>query len=197
MLININQEADDLCKVVELAIFEHDAKGESLKLEARLQDRITGSIKVSETSDKGKGRERQEDATPTEDLGDDGLPKTPAGEEYKHKKNALQSRLRECLIVRHQVHFLLGNIYHVLGEPYTTQEDEEYAIAENIRKDLLKSVLQSTCSFQSCQETYVLYCTKQRSRWLISQLLNLSRRLLVWEQLRRVWSLIIVRKAGF
>ncbi|KAH8114834.1 SNF2 family N-terminal domain-containing protein [Phellopilus nigrolimitatus] len=143
ILLSAQSDMDAMCTEINYVITEHDARGEILKQEAiaqrqaeRLADDDTGA-----SSSKGKGRQRQRSASVSlsEDSLDDELPKTPAGEEHKHKRRALQARLRECRVVLHQIHFLLGNVYNGLGQTYITQEEDAYGIAEDLRKRLLKS----------------------------------------------------------
>ncbi|KLO16506.1 hypothetical protein SCHPADRAFT_823117 [Schizopora paradoxa] len=135
-------EVQEICKDVTTAITEHDARGEVLKEEAarRRQAVASGEQPLTGTSlDKGKGKQRAESVAATEDSTDDGLPKTPAGEEHRRKKLGLQIRLREYLLLAHQVNFLLGDVYHVLGQKYEEAENSSYAEAENLRKRILKS----------------------------------------------------------
>lgn len=136
-------EVQELCKDTNTAISEHDVKGEALKEEAarRRQGVPNGEHQSTNASpDKGKGKQRAESVPITEDPTDDGLPKTPAGEDHRRKTLSLQSRLREYLILTHQVNFLLGDVYSILGQKYSAAEDSSYAEAENIRKRILKSV---------------------------------------------------------
>ena len=79
------------------------------------------------------------------DSDDGGLPKTPAGEEHLHKARALQQRLRDCYLTQHRVKFLLGDMYHWMGESKSGEEQVSYKAADDIRSKLLK------CMFCSCQ----------------------------------------------
>ncbi len=145
LLIIAQKQAESLCQEIRIEIAEHDRTGQLLKQEAanRRKARNEGESLTADQNDNGKGKGKAKDDFDdfmSDDETDDGLPKTPAGQEHAHKKHALLNRLRETLIVVHQVHFLLGDVYHLLGESYSTSEDAEYAVAENIRKELLKSV---------------------------------------------------------
>lgn len=124
------------------AIVEHNEKGEILKREAAARRASGKQIDIAGPS-KGKGKEKQRDGSLalTEDSVDDDLPKNPAGEEHRHKKSALAARLRENNIVMHHIHFLLGDVYHALGETHEHEENEAYAAAQEIRRKLLKSML--------------------------------------------------------
>lgn len=131
---------ENIISEINKVIAEHNEKGEKLKQEAAALRASKGQADNEPGSSKGKGKEKQrEDSVALSDDSDDGLPKTPAGEEHRHKKQALTARLRENNIVMHRIHFLLGDVYHVLGESYEKQENESYAAAEDIRKKLLQS----------------------------------------------------------
>ena len=121
---------DAICAEINDVIAQHDAKGEILKKEAQL---VAGKQGFEETKD------RDGSPVPSEDTAEDELPKTPAGLEHRHKRNALMSRLREAHIVLHRIHFRLGDVYHSLGEFYSTKEIEAYTTAEDLRRRLLKS----------------------------------------------------------
>ncbi len=64
------------------------------------------------------------------------MPKTPAGDEHRTRVRALHSRIRELQVVQHRIAFLLGDVYHVLGR--SDAEDEAYAKADALRKELLR-----------------------------------------------------------
>ncbi len=138
-------EVQELCNDTNAVIAEHDAKGEALKEEAARRRQAMNSDddqpSTSVSPDKGKGKQRAVSVAATEDSSstDDGLPNTPAGEEHRRKKQSLTSRLREYLLLTHQTNFLLGDVYHVLGQKYSAAEDSSYAEADNIRKRILKS----------------------------------------------------------
>lgn len=97
-----------------------------------------------ESGDTGKGKGKARAASPfSDDESDDesedsDLPKTPAGEEHKNKKRALQQRLRECYLAQHRVKFLQGDVYHVIGESKAVEEDAAYSAAETLRRQLLR-----------------------------------------------------------
>ena len=125
LLLDAQTSMNAICAEINDAIVQHDAKGELLKQEA---------AEASESR-----AQRETSVALSDDSADDDLPTTPAGVEHRHKKNALQSRLREAHIVLHEIYFRLGDVYHVLGESYSPQETEAYGAAEELRKRLLKS----------------------------------------------------------
>lgn len=161
MLLDAKSDMDALCAEICDVIADHNAKGEILKEEAAAaaQRLASENAENAGSSSKAKDKHVQRDYSEpvSEGTADDGLPKTPAGDEHRNKKRALQSRLRECHVVLHQLHFLLGDIYHVLGEKYSTKEDEAYAAAEELRKRLLKCLLLAIVSVDSLL-THFFFC---------------------------------------
>ncbi|KAL4070161.1 SNF2 family N-terminal domain-containing protein [Scleroderma yunnanense] len=149
-LLTAEKEVNELIAEVKAAIAQHYQKGEVLKKEAqkvresRRQNLEDGS--QSMTTKKGKGKEVSREGSllsedeDDDDIEDQGLPKTPAGEEHRLKRRVLQQRLRECVMVLHRVKFLQGDVYHVLGPSNLEKEDACYGAAETVRKELLKSV---------------------------------------------------------
>ena len=141
------KEADKYIEDIRDTLAKHDAKGKEMKEEAaRLrQERAEEPL---DDNEKGKGKERDmrdedvgpdaEDDADEEDLEEKGLPKTPAGEEHRHKRAALKQRMREGRLLLHRVHFLLGDIHHVLGD--TAMEEVSYERAERLRRELLRSM---------------------------------------------------------
>jgi E3 ubiquitin-protein ligase SHPRH len=140
-LLLAEKEANKLIEETKTAIAEHEAKGDALKKEAATLRELRNSEPTEQSNDKGKGKAPERETTPSSDMAaeDDDLPKTPAGQEHGIKRRALQQRLRECHVTLHRVKFLQGDVYHVLGGQHSTAEDEAYAAAEEIRRDLLKS----------------------------------------------------------
>ncbi|KAG2361595.1 SNF2 family N-terminal domain-containing protein [Suillus spraguei] len=141
-LVTAEQEANETIDDIKTTIAEHQVKGEALKIEARaLREFRQPDLRDLSKTDKGKGKRAMspltdidDDFDDVEDLEDQGLPKTPAGEEHSIKRRALQQRLRECLMVLHRVKFLQGDVYHVLGASHSDKEDASYAAAETLRK---------------------------------------------------------------
>ncbi|KAH7107566.1 SNF2 family N-terminal domain-containing protein [Auriculariales sp. MPI-PUGE-AT-0066] len=68
-----------------------------------------------------------------------------AAEETRNRLRALKARLREAYIARHKIVFIMGDIYHVLGERFAKEEEKSYSTAETLRK----SILQTTASLAS------------------------------------------------
>ncbi|PBK60985.1 hypothetical protein ARMSODRAFT_676532 [Armillaria solidipes] len=133
LLLAAEKEANKLIDEIELAITDHDVKGDVLKKEAAA--RRTSQPELPSR----KGKERELSWTPSEDTDDDGLPRTLAGEEHGIKRRALQQRLRESRMVLHRVKFLQGDTYHVLGDSFSAEESAAYAECEEMRRNLLKS----------------------------------------------------------
>lgn len=143
-LKDAEKQANELINEIKTAMDEHLAAGEVLKKEAR---RLSAKARVTSTStvDKGKGKERAVSEVPStsedEDSEVEGLPRNPAGEDHATRSGALQHRLREIRLLLHKVKFLQGDVYHILGEAYSSAEAEAYDAAEAIRRDLLKGML--------------------------------------------------------
>ncbi len=133
LLLAAEKEANKLIDEIELAITEHDVRGDLLKKEAAARRASQPELPSR------KGKERELSWTPSEDTDDDGLPRTPAGEEHGIKRRALQQRLRESRMVLHRVKFLQGDTYHVLGDSFAAEESAAYAECEEMRRNLLKS----------------------------------------------------------
>lgn len=149
VLLAVEKEAEGMIAEIERVIAEHDIKGEALKREAAEQRVLQASKHAGESSSKGKEKQREkspfseddEDEDNEDDVEDNDLPKTPAGKEHRDKRSALMHRLREARVQFHRVKFLQGDVYHNLGEMYTAQENGAYAVAEAVRRDLLKSII--------------------------------------------------------
>jgi E3 ubiquitin-protein ligase SHPRH len=127
-----------LIKELEDVLADHDLKGKALKAEL--------GHRQAKSDTKGKGR-MLTDANDSEydddddDEGDEeelGVPKTPAGDEYRVKRRAIKQRLREGFLLLHKVKFLQGDVYHVLGK--SPEEDAAYQVAEELRHRLLKGM---------------------------------------------------------
>lgn len=121
----------DIKKLIDeilAAITAHKAKGDSLA--------PPKEVNGAPNEGNGKGKERQMSAPHIESDDDD----TPTAAEKADgvKARALQQRLRECRVTLHQVMFLLGDVYHVLGASHAASEDTSYQAAELVRRDLLK-----------------------------------------------------------
>ncbi|KIK98364.1 hypothetical protein PAXRUDRAFT_9577 [Paxillus rubicundulus Ve08.2h10] len=159
-LLTAETEVNELIGEIKTTIAQHHIKGEALKKEAQAlresrRMNVPSDSQAEKENGKGKGKgkdpEREfvpltdldHDADEEDDIEDQGLPKTHAGEEHSIKRRALQARLRECIMVLHRVKFLQGDVYHVLGSSFSEKEDGAYGDAENIRKDLLKTTEES------------------------------------------------------
>lgn len=102
-------------------------------------------MRAQRAAEKGRSPSPESDASGedeasenTEESDDADIPKNPAGDEYKSKRTSLRSRLRECRLMLHRIKFLLGDVYHILGEAHAQDEASAYEVADNIRKGLLE-----------------------------------------------------------
>ena len=127
-------EMNSLCTEITTVIAEHDAKGELLKQthRAALEDHS------ATMGGEPKQAQREGSATPSEDPAEDDFLRSPFGAEHRHRRNALQARLREVHVVLHQIRMRLGDVYHNLGD--SAKEDEAYTAAEALRSRLLKGM---------------------------------------------------------
>ena len=130
-------EANELIEQVKAAIAEHAKKCEILKKDTEVAK--ASRSQDSRAADKGNAYDRDLSPISDADSEDHDLPKTPAGQEHGNKRRALQQRLRECYVTLHKVKFLQGDVYHVLGQSNSADEDAAYAAADDIRKSLLRS----------------------------------------------------------
>ncbi|KAF8654783.1 hypothetical protein AX16_003438 [Volvariella volvacea WC 439] len=153
LLIDAEKETQQIINEIEDALREHGVKGEVLKQKAKEVRLKLAQEEGPSGSDKGKGPEVSE--VDEDDFGDDDdhdsldgdeddrdLPRTPAGKEHRNKKQAIRQRLREFQLVLHQIKFLQGDAYHVLGGQYSKDEDGAYTKAEELRRILLKTTEQ-------------------------------------------------------
>ncbi|TRM60097.1 hypothetical protein BD626DRAFT_572197 [Schizophyllum amplum] len=133
------QAAESMQSDIVSVLDEHRKKGDELKkayTDAQSEDEVDES-----DAEAGPGKGKQRADSPSTEVSDDsdeaGVPKTPDGDAYKNKLRALKTRLRECRIVLHKVHFLLGDINHVLNQ--NEAESQAYAKADELRRTLLKT----------------------------------------------------------
>ena len=136
ILLAAEKEGNQLIDDINAALAVHSEKGAAIKAEAA-KLRAERSQALAGT-DKGKGKARSISDLSDDDSDDDGLPRNVAGEEHSSKTLALQLRLREARISLHKVHFLKGDVYHVLGEAHVDNEREAYERAEELRRLLLR-----------------------------------------------------------
>lgn len=136
ILLAAEKEACQLIDDINAALVEHAEKGVALKAEAAKRRAERGQ--ASSSGEKGKGRASSELSDDDADDDEQGLPRNHAGEEHTSRTSALQHRLREARISLHKVHFLKGDVYHVLGEAYSDAENEAYDKADKLRRLLLK-----------------------------------------------------------
>ena len=149
MLIEAEEEADKLVADLKEALAEYVKEGERLKAKFRASrgqgffDARGDKSKEAQSANKGKGKDRARAESETPDLDleadEEGIPKNPAGDAHRAKGISLHQRLREARIVLHKIKFVQGDVYHVLGKSYEDAENDAYAAAEDLRKELLKS----------------------------------------------------------
>lgn len=121
---------------------------------------------------KGKGKERMpepKEATPHEDAEDeedeDGSPSGSGSDKQSTMRTGYVNRLREARIILHQVHFLLGDVYHQLGRQ--SDEDESYAAAEALRRSLLSTTEQRAVrAMEELQRTNVEHGMRERDLFI-------------------------------
>ncbi|KAK7046025.1 hypothetical protein VNI00_007020 [Paramarasmius palmivorus] len=149
-LLVAEKDAKKLMEDVEAAITVHRARGDELRKEAAAQKELRAQAQSHQQQSTGKGKEREssplseeEDDDDEDEDGDDddykGIPKTPAGKDYKDKLRGLKQRLRETRFVLHRVKLLQGDAHHNMGPAHADQENDAYDAAEQIRKALLKT----------------------------------------------------------
>ena len=117
------EDVKTACTEIQKALADHDAKGHILRQQHA--EMFSSKRKAS---------------TSVDTWDDDPLDfaHSVIGEEFAGKKLGLMLLHREYLILQHRVHFLLGDVYHMLGASYSASEDEAYIAADNTRKQLLK-----------------------------------------------------------
>ncbi len=94
------KETDKYIEDIRDTLAKHDAKGKEMKEEAarlrqeraeeQLVDDDKGKGKEIDKSDEDEGPDDEDDAN-EEDLEEKGLPKTPAGEEHRHKAGSIEA----------------------------------------------------------------------------------------------------------
>ncbi|KAF7317918.1 SNF2 family helicase [Mycena kentingensis (nom. inval.)] len=134
-LLVAEKDAMQMIEEIESAIAAHQANAPP------------GADPVTEDNNsdtgKGKGKERERSSSPLSDVESDdeeGGDESDLGlKEYRSRRRALKSRLREAQLVMHRVKFLQGDVYHTLGEAHAAAETTAYEAAESIRRVLLSS----------------------------------------------------------
>lgn len=146
VLQQAEKQVNELIDEIKADLVELQKKGNALKEEAAARREAMGQ-KSDDASisnkDKGKSKQRavSEPLSVDEDEGseDGSLPRNPAGEEHATNRGALQHRLREAKLALHKVKFLQGDVYHMLGEAFSSAEATAYEAAEITRRDLLSA----------------------------------------------------------
>ncbi|KAJ6625017.1 SNF2 family N-terminal domain-containing protein [Mycena sp. CBHHK59/15] len=135
-LLLAEKEATQLIKEIESAIAAHQANSSIQK-----EQSTEPTVDTEASNDKGKGKERPRSLSPLSaiDSEEEDDSHSPAAKEYRHKRQALKQRLRECRLILHRVKFLQGDTYHMLGASQSAAEDAAYREAETIRRGLLKT----------------------------------------------------------
>lgn len=141
MLVAAETEAQKLVSDLSDVLNEHAKEGEKLKEETTRLRELRHQATSHHAADHNKGKGRARSDSPDHDsveADEEGLPHNPIGDAHRAKAGMLQNRIRDARIILHKVKFLQGDVYHVLGEQYTNQENEAYAAAEELRRVLLK-----------------------------------------------------------
>ncbi|KAJ8517090.1 hypothetical protein ONZ45_g5672 [Pleurotus djamor] len=131
-------------QVLEIAEQEGKALVETLKTAvAALEEQTKTNSNPNEspsmamdTTDKGKGKAREADVSDDEEEASEGADLSPNASQST-KKGALNNRLRDATITLHRVHFVLGDVYHILGR--NAEEEASYASAEALRRNVLQA----------------------------------------------------------
>ncbi|KIY47840.1 hypothetical protein FISHEDRAFT_44377 [Fistulina hepatica ATCC 64428] len=126
------KDVENLCREVEDALLVLNDNND-----ASITANKCAETESVDAKGKGRGREVDDDRSDDEISSDYGGQESLAETHMRIKKQALQSRLRECRMVLHRVWFLKGDIFHMLGN--TDAENQAYANAQQIRHNLLKA----------------------------------------------------------
>lgn len=119
--IQLRQDTLSLIEELSQALTSDDAKGGKLGKEAKERAAVVHSADVNDTF------------SPNPEL----LPTNVEGGDHRHTRQALFARLRKCHVVLHRIEFLLGDLFHQLGN--TDKERLSYDNAERLRTMLLQS----------------------------------------------------------
>lgn len=150
------KEAAESLIAIRLEIQEHIAEIQKARAEfmkskskgARVSVLKRKHVSSSDPKGKGKGVATSDHDSDDSDLSspdsdsDDDEPGPSRGIKDKDStSSSYTTRIREARILLHKANFLLGDVYHQLGN--SMQEDSAYATAEEIRKQLLKQTEQN------------------------------------------------------
>jgi E3 ubiquitin-protein ligase SHPRH len=144
------KDASALVDDFKAAMAYHDAKGKVLKRETAAKREARDQAlprdaheEVEMDPPSAKGKDKDKNVALKVELNSsvyNNLPKMPAGEAHTVKRRGLVARLRECRLTPRRVKFLQGDVYHVLGEAHSAQEDAAYGGAEDLRRHLLQGL---------------------------------------------------------
>ncbi|KAG9045395.1 hypothetical protein FS837_006386 [Tulasnella sp. UAMH 9824] len=118
--IQLRQDTLSLIEELSQALASHDAKGGQLGKEVN-ERAVVPSADFDEAF------------SPSPEL----LPTNTEGDGLRHNRQALFARRRECHVVLHRIEFLLGDLFHQLGNK--DKERLSNGNAEGLRKMLLKN----------------------------------------------------------
>ncbi|KAG8915263.1 hypothetical protein FRC00_006131 [Tulasnella sp. 408] len=143
--IPIRRDTLSLIEELREALANHDEKGKQLIKEANA--RVGGGHsaigidedqhQVANTDLKGKGKATAAESDGTSSPNPEPLPASAEGDEHRHIRQGLLTRIREAQVVLHRIEFCLGDLYHQLGK--AKEEEESYGEAEGLRRSLLKT----------------------------------------------------------
>ena len=144
-LLDAEKSTLEWMRELETALNDHEGSGKEPESRAGVVGQTDHPDPASLENDpakngsgKGKGKDPERNRENSVTVGSESNDTEPAGEEHESKKRAIQSRLRECRVTYHRIKFLLGDVYHVLGESRADEETTAYEVAEEIRRILLK-----------------------------------------------------------
>jgi hypothetical protein len=125
LLLAIRGEAE--AHILEI----QNAKAEQIRALGKLSG--SGASKIDNHSNSDDDDDHKSD----EDNDSDGEDEEPDHVDPAHRKgSSCAVRLREARVLLHKAHFLLGDVYHQLGN--VPKEDESYSAAEAARQNILR-----------------------------------------------------------
>lgn len=123
--------------VEELLAIRAEAEANITEIQKAKADYLLSSLAQNKSSGSNSNPLPTNGSSTDEDDSSEDDEVGPSGRlQHNSKTGGYTSRLREARVLLHKAHFLLGDVYHQLGN--TTLEDESYATAEELRKQLLK-----------------------------------------------------------
>lgn len=139
-LLNCQTQVTHMMEYIQTSSEEIEEEGKTLAGE-RTMAQNEATDQVDQASDASMPRVNLEES------------KSPTADDVKARQFGLQSRLRECQVIRHKIFFLLGDLHHTIGND--KEEEGAYAEADALRQQLLKGTLADIK--QNTRKPYVIY----------------------------------------